>query len=74
MFSGEELRNLRQLKRLSKGDVSDRTGLSLSTLSRLESGLSVPSIETLIRLANSMKTPLKILLSKIGILNGNGRH
>jgi transcriptional regulator with XRE-family HTH domain len=74
MFSGDELRNLRERKRLSKGDVSGRTGLSRSTVSRLESGLSVPSIETLIRLANSMKMSLQELLSKVGILNRSSGH
>jgi transcriptional regulator with XRE-family HTH domain len=74
MFSGNELRKLRQQQRLTKRDVSDRTGLSRSTLSRLEAGLSVPSIETLLRLANSMKIPLQELLSRVRILNGNGTH
>jgi transcriptional regulator with XRE-family HTH domain len=69
MFNGVELRTLREQRGLTKGAVSERTGLSRSTLARLERGLSVPSIETLLKLANSMELPLPRLLSKVGILN-----
>jgi transcriptional regulator with XRE-family HTH domain len=68
MFRGIELLALRQQRGLSRGTVSGRAGISRSTLSRLESNLSVPTIETLVKLANSMELPLPKFLVKIGIL------
>jgi len=68
MFSGVELRALREQRGLTKGVITERTGLSRSTLVRLEKGLSVPSIETLLKLANSMELPLSKLLFRVGIL------
>lgn len=68
MFKGVELEILREERGLTKIALAKRAGLSRSTLSRLESGLHVPSIETLVRLANSLELPLPKLLSKVGIL------
>jgi transcriptional regulator with XRE-family HTH domain len=69
MFTGANLRNLREGKRLTQDAISRRSGISRSTLSRLESGMSVPSIETLVRLSNSMELPLQKLLFETGILS-----
>jgi transcriptional regulator with XRE-family HTH domain len=68
MFRGIELLDLRQQRGLSRGTVSGRAGISRSTLSRLESNLSVPTIETLVKLANSIELPLPKFLFKVGIL------
>lgn len=70
MYSGTNLRTLRENRGLSRNAVSERAGLSISTLARLESGLSVPSIDTLVKLANSMELPLAKLLLQIGVLDG----
>ena len=69
MFNGIDLLTLRESRRLTRSALSQRAGISASTLGRLESGLSVPSIETLVKLANSMGVPLKKLLFKVGILH-----
>jgi transcriptional regulator with XRE-family HTH domain len=68
MFCGADLLTLRVDQRLSRNALSKRAGIAASTLGRLESGLSVPSIETLLKLANSMEMPLRDLLFKVGIL------
>jgi len=68
MFRGIELLTLREQRGLTRGAVSGRAGISRSTLSRLESNLSVPTIETLVKLANSMELPLTKFLFKVGIL------
>ena len=43
----DRLRELREAKNLSQGDIQNRTGLLRSYLSRVENGHTVPSIETL---------------------------
>jgi transcriptional regulator with XRE-family HTH domain len=68
MFRGIDLRDLREQQGLTRDAVSARAGISRSTLSRLESGLSVPTIETLLKLANSFELPLPKLLSRVGVL------
>jgi transcriptional regulator with XRE-family HTH domain len=68
MFRGIQLRALREQQGLTRDAVSARAGISRSTLSRLESGLSVPTIETLVRLANSLDLPFPKLLSRVGVL------
>jgi transcriptional regulator with XRE-family HTH domain len=68
MFRGIELVALREKRGLSQDAVSKRAGISRSALSKLESGRSVPTIETLLKLANSMELPLAKLLYRVGLL------
>jgi transcriptional regulator with XRE-family HTH domain len=68
MFRGIDLLALRERRGLSQADVCRRAGLSRSTLSKLESGRSVPTIETLLKLANSMNLPLAKFLHGVGLL------
>jgi transcriptional regulator with XRE-family HTH domain len=68
MFRGIDLRDLREQQGLTRDAVSARAGISRSTLSRLESGLSVPTIETLLKLANSLDLPFPKLLSRVVVL------
>lgn len=51
MLIGERLRALREAKDLSQGDIEKRTGLYRVYISRVENGHTVPSIETLEKLA-----------------------
>ena len=55
---GERLRDIRREKKLSQGDLEERTGLSRCYLSRIENGHTTPSIETLEKLAGAMQVPL----------------
>lgn len=55
---GERLRDLREQKQLSQGDVEKRTGLLRCYISRVENGHTVPAIETLEKLARAMEVPL----------------
>ena len=41
---GERLRDIRKEKKLSQGDLEERTGLSRCYLSRIENGHTTPSI------------------------------
>jgi len=52
------LRTLREKKELSQGDIEQRTGLKRSYVSRVENGHTVPSIDTLEKLARALEVPL----------------
>jgi len=47
MIIGERLRNIREEKELSQGDIERKTGLLRCYISRVENGHTVPSVETL---------------------------
>jgi len=55
---GDRLRDLREQKKLSQGDIEKRTGLLRCYISRVENGHTVPAIETLEKLARAMEIPM----------------
>lgn len=58
MLIGTRLRQLREQKHMSQGDIENRTGLLRCYISRVENGHTVPSLETLERFAAVLDTPL----------------
>jgi len=58
MIIGDRLRELREEKKLSQGDVEKRTGLLRCYISRVENGHTVPSVQTLEKLAHAFEVPL----------------
>jgi transcriptional regulator with XRE-family HTH domain len=58
MVIGSRLRKLREDKKLSQGDIEERTGLLRCYISRVENGHTIPSIETLERIASALEIPL----------------
>ena len=62
MYVAERLRLFRHYKKLSQGDLEKRTGLKSCYISRVEHGHSVPSVETLEKLARGLEVPLYQLL------------
>lgn len=58
MVIGTRLRKLREEKKLSQGDIEERTGLLRCYISRVENGHTIPSIETLERIASALEIPL----------------
>jgi len=58
MIIGERLRELRETKNLSQGDIEKRTGLLRCYISRVENGHTVPAVETLEKLARALEVPL----------------
>jgi transcriptional regulator with XRE-family HTH domain len=58
MIIGDRLRELREGKKLSQGDIEKRTGLLRCYISRVENGHTVPAIETLEKLARALEIPL----------------
>ncbi|QCQ93717.1 helix-turn-helix domain-containing protein [Rhodococcus sp. SGAir0479] len=59
---GPRLRALRQLRNVTLADLSADTGISVSTLSRLESGQRKPNLELLLPLARAHGVPLDELV------------
>ncbi len=49
---------MREGKKFSQGDIEKRTGLLRCYISRVENGHTVPSIETLEKLASALEIPL----------------
>jgi len=58
MLIGTRLRQLREQKQMSQGDIEERTGLLRCYVSRVENGHTVPSLETLERFAGVLDVPL----------------
>ncbi|SRR5579871_3202139 len=58
MYIAERLRQLRESKNLSQGDVEKRTGLLRCYISRVENGHTVPAVETLEKLARALEVPM----------------
>ncbi len=58
MVIGTRLRGLREERKLSQGDIEERTGLLRCYISRVENGHTIPSIETLERIASAFELPL----------------
>jgi len=58
MIIGDRLRELREEKKLSQGDIEKRTGLLRCYISRVENGHTVPAIETLEKMARALEVPL----------------
>jgi transcriptional regulator with XRE-family HTH domain len=59
---GPRLRALRQERGVTLRDLSDETGISVSTLSRLESGQRRPTLEQLLPLARAHRVSLDELV------------
>jgi len=58
MNIGETIRNYRLQKGMSQGDIEKRTGLLRCYLSRVENGHTVPSLDTLQKIAASLDLEL----------------
>jgi len=58
MLIGQRLRELRETKHLSQGEIEKRTGLLRCYISRVENGHTVPTVETLEKMARALEVPL----------------
>lgn len=54
----ERLRELREQKQFSQGDIEKRTGLLRCYISRVENGHTVPSVDTLEKMSRAFEIPL----------------
>src|ERR1700758_4581298 len=58
MVIGDRLRDLREQKKFSQGEIEKRTGLLRCYISRVENGHTVPAVETLEKFARALEVPL----------------
>jgi transcriptional regulator with XRE-family HTH domain len=58
MVISERLRAIREQKELSQGAIEERTGLKRCYVSRVENGHTIPSIETLEKMARALEIPM----------------
>lgn len=58
MIIGDRLRALREEKKLSQGDIEEKTGLLRCYVSRVENGHTVPAVETLEKFARALGVPM----------------
>jgi transcriptional regulator with XRE-family HTH domain len=58
MVIGGRLRDIREAKRLSQGDIEKRAGLLRCYVSRVENDHTVPAIATLEKWAQALEVPL----------------
>jgi transcriptional regulator with XRE-family HTH domain len=58
MEIGRRLRELRESRNLSQGDIEVRTGLLRCYTSRVENGHTAPSVDTTEKYANALGIPL----------------
>lgn len=63
---GRAIRRRREELELSLRDVADQTGVSASTLSRIENGTGKPDADNIARLTNWLDMPLERILSRSG--------
>ncbi len=56
------LREVRERKLLRQEDLAERTGITLSTISRLENGLQRPRVTTIKKLAEGLGVPPEDLI------------
>jgi transcriptional regulator with XRE-family HTH domain len=58
MMLGVRLKEIREQKNLSQGDIERVSGLKRCYVSRVENGHTVPAVETLERLARALEVPM----------------
>jgi transcriptional regulator with XRE-family HTH domain len=66
MVIGKRIRQLREMSKLSQGDIEETTGLLRCYVSRVENGHTIPSLETLERFAGALGVPLYQLFCENG--------
>src|SRR6201985_845720 len=58
MVIGDRLKELREQKQFSQGDIEERTALLRCYIARVENGHTVPAIETLEKMARALEVPM----------------
>ncbi len=71
MNIGDTIRSFRLQRGMSQGDIEKRTGLLRCYLSRVENGHTVPSLDTLSKIAGAMELPLSHFFIEPGNSNGS---
>ena len=51
---GKRIQELRKLKKMSQADLAEHTGMSVSYISHIETGIKHASLESVVRIANAL--------------------
>jgi transcriptional regulator with XRE-family HTH domain len=54
----ERLRQLRESKKITQGDIERRSGLLRSYISRIENGHAIPTVESLEKICRGLQVPM----------------
>lgn len=68
MYLADRMRQIRESRKLSQGDIQNRSGLLRCYISRVENGHTVPALETLEKIAHALEVPLYQLFYQEGPL------
>ena len=68
---GLTIRELRLQRNMSQGDIEKRTGLLRCYLSRVENGHTIPSLDTLQKIASALDMPLSQFFSEEAALESS---
>lgn len=60
---GRRLRELRTKRRLTQGELGEKSGLTVAYISQLEHGYKVPSLTSILRLADALGCKVTALTS-----------
>ena len=63
---GDRIRILRSNQKKTLQEVADGCGLSKSMISKIENGKTIPSVATLVKIAQVLETTISVLLEKEG--------
>jgi transcriptional regulator with XRE-family HTH domain len=63
MVIGDKLKDLRTRKNLSQGEIEKRTGLLRCYISRVENNHTVPSVDTIKKMARALEIPMYRILT-----------
>lgn len=74
MNIGDTIRSYRLQKGMSQGDIEKRTGLLRCYLSRVENGHTIPSLDTLAKIAAAMDIALAQFFADHSAETGNGKN
>lgn len=69
----ERLREARELRQLSQGQLADRSGFQASAISHFETGTRMPSFANLRRLADTLNVTTDYLLCRVNDPSGYGQ-
>ena len=61
------LRHLRELRHLTQAEIGSRAGIAAASISHFETGQRVPSLESLVKLADALQVSIDTLLSRAPI-------
>ena len=56
---GSRITEIRLSRKITQAELAERTNVSVETISRMERGVSFPSLKTLENIAHVLNTPLK---------------